>query len=211
MIRESRLLLHWSPRSPYVRKVMIAAHELALEDRIDTVRTVVGGTTPHLELMEDNPLGKLPTLIPADGTAIYDSYVILEYFHSLKPQAGLIPPEGPARITALRHHALGNGMLDILLQWLGERGRPPERQSEPHIALWRGKIAACVEALDTEADTLAATKLNIGHIAIGVALGYLDFRFKAEPWRPGHDRLAAWYETFERRKSAQAHAPADDI
>jgi glutathione S-transferase len=210
MIRESRLLLHWSPRSPYVRKVLIAAHEAGLEDRIDTTRTVVGGTTPHLELMEDNPLGKLPTLIPADGRAIYDSYVILEYFHQLSPKAGLIPEGGPARIETLRHHALGNGMLDILLQWLGERGRPPERQSEPHIALWRSKITACITTLESEADTLAATKFNIGHIAIGTALGYLDFRFKSDHWRPGHDRLAAWYETFRLRPSVVAHPPVDD-
>ena len=210
MIRESRLLLHWSPRSPYVRKVMIAAHEAGLEDRIDTVRTVVGGTTPHLELMEDNPLGKLPTLIPADGEAIYDSHVILEYFHLRNPAADLIPHDGPARISALRRRALGNGMLDILLQWLGERGRPPERQSEPHIALWRSKIAACIITLESQADQLAATKFDIGHIAIGTALGYLDFRFKSEPWRPGHERLAAWYETFLLRPSVIAHPPVDD-
>ena len=55
--------LHWSPRSPYVRKVMIVAHELGLADRIETVRTVVGGTTPHRELMRENPLGKIPTLV----------------------------------------------------------------------------------------------------------------------------------------------------
>ncbi len=120
-------------------------------------------------------------------------------------------PRGSRLLLHWSPRALGNGMLDILLQWLGQRGRPPERQSEPHIALWRGKIAASIEALDTKAGALAATKLNIGHIAIGVALGYLDFRFKSDPWRPGHDRLAAGHETFERRKSAKAHTPADDI
>ena len=210
MIAEPRLLLHWSPRSPYVRKVMIAADELGLLPRLDTVRTVVGGTTAHIELMEDNPLGKLPTLILPDGTAIYDSYVILEYLHSQNQAARLIPPGGLARIVALRRHALGNGMLDILLQWLGERGRPAERQSEAHIALWRGKIAASIEALDTEADDLAATVFSIGHLAIGVALGYLDFRFKSEPWREGHERLAAWYTSFQALPCVLAHPPQDD-
>jgi hypothetical protein len=33
--------LHWSPRSPYVRKVMIAANEVGIADRLDCVRTVV--------------------------------------------------------------------------------------------------------------------------------------------------------------------------
>ena len=64
--------LHWSPRSPYVRKVMIVAHELGLADRIEMVRTVVGGTTPHRALMQVNPLGKIPTLMLEDGTALYD-------------------------------------------------------------------------------------------------------------------------------------------
>ena len=204
------MTLHWSPRSPYVRKVMIAAHELGLADRLDRVRTVVGGTTPHLGLMEQNPLGKLPTLVLDDGTVIYDSYVIIEYLDTLAGGGKLVPPDGHARITELRWHALGNGMLDILLQWLGERGRPEERQSPAHIELWRGKIHAAVDSLDQEAEPLSAAPFGIGQIAIGVALGYLDFRFAAEQWRDGHESLADWYETFLRRPSVVAHAPVDD-
>jgi glutathione S-transferase len=211
MSRESRLLLHWSPRSPYVRKVMIAAHETGVEARMDTVRTMVGGTTPHLELMHDNPLGKLPTLILPDGTALYDSYVILEYFDMITTGTPLIPPSGSERLLALRWHALGNGMLDILLQWLGERGRPEERRSEAHIALWRSKIEASGTALEQEADDLRATAFGIGHLAIGVALGYLDFRFPMIAWREGHGRLRGWYETkFNSRASVRAHAPTED-
>src|SRR5580692_2915723 len=69
--------LHWSPRSPYVRKVMIAAGELGLQDRLECVRTVVGGTKPHLELMQVNPLGKIPTLELEDGRVLYDSFVLI--------------------------------------------------------------------------------------------------------------------------------------
>jgi glutathione S-transferase len=211
MNRNPRLLLHWSPRSPYVRKVMIAAHETGVEARLDTVRTMVGGTTPHLELMHDNPLGKLPTLILPDGTALYDSYVIIEYFDMVSTGTRLIPPSGQDRLLALRRHALGNGMLDVLLQWLGERGRPEERQSAAHIALWRTKIEASTEALEQDADHLTETPFGIGHLAIGVALGYLDFRFPALDWRKGHGRLKSWYETnFNTRASVQAHAPAED-
>src|SRR5450631_32330 len=77
------MILHWSPRSPYVRKVMIAISEMGLGDRIRTVRTVAGGTTPHPELMKINPVGKIPTLELPDGTAIYDSPVIIEYLDTL--------------------------------------------------------------------------------------------------------------------------------
>ncbi len=122
------MTLHWSPRSPYVRKVMIAAHELGLADRLRTVRTVVGGTAPHRELMRDNPLGKIPTLVLKDGVAVYDSPVICEYLDTLHDGPKLYPP-WPARLTALRRQALGDGILDVALGWLSERLRPAERQS----------------------------------------------------------------------------------
>jgi glutathione S-transferase len=201
--------LHWSPRSPYVRKVMIAAHELGLADRLQTVRTVVGGTLPHLELMRDNPLGKIPTLVLADGTIIYDSPVICEYLDTLHAGAKLFP-DWPDRLTALRRLALGDGMLDIALAWLGERFRPQETQSKPHMTLWQAKLRCCVEALEQEADALVEGRFTIGHISIGIALAYLDFRFSDLNWRDGHPRLAAWHAMFDARASVQANPPVDD-
>jgi glutathione S-transferase len=201
--------LHWSPRSPYVRKVMIVAHELGVAQRLETVRTVVGGTTPHLELMRDNPLGKIPTLVLQDGAIIYDSPVICEYLDTLHDGPKLFP-DWPERLTALRRLALGDGMLDIALAWLGERFRPVEKQSEPHMALWRAKLLACIDALERDADALAAGRFTIGHIAIGIALSYLDFRFDDLAWRDGHPRLAAWHATFDARPSVQANPPIDD-
>ena len=166
-----QMTLHWSPRSPYVRKVMIAAHEMGLQDRLRTVRTVVGGTTPHRELMRINPLGKIPTLELEDGSVLYDSPVICEYLDTLHDGPKLFPAAWPARGVALRRLALGDGMLDAALPWLGERFRPPEKQSQPHMDLWRAKLLACVDALEQEADALAEGALTIGHVAIGVALG----------------------------------------
>jgi glutathione S-transferase len=206
----SQMTLHWSPRSPYVRKVMIAAHEMGLQDRLRTVRTVVGGTTPHLALMRINPLGKIPTLELEDGTVLYDSPVICEYLDTLHDGSKLFPVAWPARGVALRRLALGDGMLDAALPWLGERFRPADRQSQPHIELWRAKLLACVDALEHEADALADDKLTIGHLAIGVALGYLDFRFDELHWRDRHPRLAAWHATFNQRPSVAANPPIDD-
>jgi glutathione S-transferase len=201
--------LHWSPRSPYVRKVMIVAHELGLADRLQTVRTTVGGTTPHLELMRENPLGKIPTLVLHDGTIIYDSPVICEYLDTLHNGLRLFP-DWPERLTALRRLALGDGMLDIALAWLGERFRPKEKQSEPHMELWRGKIRSSVDALEREADALTASRFTIGHIAIGIALAYLDFRFADLDWRDGHPRLAALQAMFDARPAVLANPPIDD-
>ncbi len=204
-----KMLLHWSPRSPYVRKVMIAAHEMGLQDRLHCVRTVVGGTTPHLELMQENPLGKIPTLVLADGTILYDSPVVCEYLDTLHNGPKLFP-SGPDRFTALRRLALGDGMADMVLSLLSEGFRPAERQSQPHMDLWRGKLDACIPALENEADALAAGPFSIGHIAIGVALAHIDFRVKGLDWRAGNPKLTAWHAAFNARPSALANPLVDD-
>jgi glutathione S-transferase len=189
---------------------MIAAHEMGLSDRMRIVRTIVGGTTPHAELMRINPLGKIPTLELEDGSVIFDSPVIIEYLDTLHTGPRLYPLAWPERLTALRRHALGQGMLDNALPLLGEGFRPAERQSEPHKELWRAKLRACVDALEHEAEALGSSEFTVGHLAIGVALAYLDFRFAGMAWRDGHPGLAAWHATFDARPSVQANLPVDD-
>jgi glutathione S-transferase len=159
--------------------------------------------------MRQNPLGKIPTLVLDDGTVLYDSPVICEYLDGLHDGPKLYPA-WPERLTALRRLALGDGMLDIALAWLGERFRPVERQSAPHIALWQGKLRACVDALEAEAGAFGSGAPTIGHIGIGVALSYLDFRFGDLRWRDGHPHLAAWQASFEARPSVTANPVVDD-
>src|SRR5256885_15526643 len=100
----TKMLLHWSPRSPYVRKVLIAAHEAGLADRIETVRTLVAASEPNVELMKENPQSRLPTLRLADGTVIYDSVVICEYFDSLHNGTKLFPEKFPERLGGTGRH-----------------------------------------------------------------------------------------------------------
>ena len=204
------MLLHWSPRSPFVRKVMIAAHECGLSDRIETVRTVVAASEPNIELMKENPQSRLPTLRLSDGTVIYDSPVICEYFDMAADGGKLFPQAFPDRLVALRRQSLGDGILDTLLMWRGEVTRPPAQQSIKHMQAWRLKTKVSVDALEEEADALAASRFSIGHIALGVALGYIDFRFPELSWRQDHPKLAAWHATFEARPSARANMPVDE-
>ena len=203
-----RMKLHWSPRSPFVRKVMIVAHELGLADRLDCIRTVAATTKPHDVLMRDNPLSKLPTLVLADGTVIYDSPVICEYFDSLHDGSKLFPAALPERLTALRWQALGDGMLDFLLLWRNELSRPA--QSEPHITSYRIKRAKTLESLEAEAPLLERTPYCIGHIAVGVALSYIDFRFPEDQWRQAHPKLAAWHAKVAARPSFKVTEAVDD-
>ena len=101
--------LHWSPRSPFVRKVMLFAHETGLVDRLTCVRTVVAMKAPNAALLPDNPLNKIPTLVLDDGSPLYDSGVICEYLDTLHDRPKLFPTEGRARWIALRRQALANG------------------------------------------------------------------------------------------------------
>jgi glutathione S-transferase len=200
--------LHWSPRSPFVRKVMIVAHERGMLDRITCVRTVAEMTTPHAELMRDNPLSKIPTLVLDDGTVLYDSPVICEYLDVLDGTPRLFPTAAKARMIAMRRQALGDGFLDILVTNRNERARA--QPSDAHLASAAVRKAAVLDHLEREAEALTTTPFGIGHIAIGCALSYLDFRYAGEDWRKGHLRIANWHAAFAARPSVRATLPVDD-
>ena len=194
--------LHWSPRSPFVRKVMVAAHELGLVDRLSLVRTVVAMKATNKDLLPDNPLSKLPTLVLDDGTPLYDSVVICEYFDTLHNGAKLFPTDPKAKWTALRRHALGDGVLELLILWRNERER--EHPAPAFLTSFQEKFDASLDALEKDASDIAATPFGIGHIAIGCALSYSDFRFGDLDWRADHPQIAAWHKTFSERPSARA-------
>ena len=202
--RGASLRLHWSPRSPFVRKVMIAAHELDLVDRIDKVRTVVAMRQPNVALLSDNALGKIPTLLLPDGTALFDSLTICEYLDDLAGGGRIIPRAGPARWRALTRHALGTGLLDLLILWRNEREKPAERQTPEWISAFTLKTQTALDRLEAEAASLAETPFGVGEIAIGCVLSYLDFRYADLGWRNGRAGLAAWHESFAARPSARA-------
>jgi glutathione S-transferase len=202
--------LYWSSRSPYVRKVMMAAHETGLVDKLDCQRVVVSAFAENTDMLPVNPLGKIPTLILDDGTAIYDSPVICEYLDGLHGGQKLFPPSGMARFTALKWLALGDGMLDMLLARMYElRTRTDEQRSQKLLDAIAVKQKTCLDALDAMAADLTKTPVNIGHLAIGCALGYLDFRFGDDDWRKERPALAAWHAAFKQRPSVVATEPED--
>jgi len=201
--------LYWSSRSPFVRKVMIFAHECGLASQIECERTPVAMNKPNVGLLKINPTGKIPTLLLDDGSALYDSTVICEYLDSLHSGRPLFPLSGPTRWTALRRHALGNNLTDNLMLWRNEILRPASQQSPEILAAFEMKVRNAVAALDGEADALAAEPVNIGHVAIATALSYTDFRFAHLAWRLGNDRITSWYETFAQRPSVINTAHVD--
>lgn len=202
--------LFWSPRSPYVRFVTVVAHEVGLGENIECYRTLVNIEEPHAELLEHNPLCKIPTLVLDDGTSIYDSRVICEYLDEIQGRK-LLPAGGPERLAELRRQALGVGLIDLLLSWLLERNRPEEKQLPGVIGAIRIKYTRVLDELEELAPQLASSPFRMGHVAIGVALSYSDFRFTAVDWRTGRSRLAEWHAQFVKRPSYLADPFFDEI
>lgn len=200
--------LLWSSRSPFVRKVMVAAHEVGVAGRIATERVVVGADKPNPGVMALNPLNKIPTLVLDGGTVLYDSRVIAEYLDTLHDGPKLFPAEPAARFATLRRQALGDGLMEVIVLRLGEQNRPGQTRSESHLSSYRLKIASALDCIEAEGIDDAATP-DIGHIAIGCALAHLDFRFAADAWRTGRPGLSAWFGAFAERPSMRATQYAD--
>lgn len=202
--------LHWSPRSPFVRKVMIVLHETGQATKVDCVRSVVAiSQPPNAALMTDNPLNKIPTLITDDGIALFDSRVICEYLDS-KTAFGLFPSAPEARFQHLRWQALADGLTDNLLLWRTEL----TRDTGPWEAVtsgWLTKTRASMTLLENEAADFETTPFGIGHIALICALGQLDFRWPDCGWRDHFPLLATLEKKLSQRPSViAAPIPVDD-
>src|SRR5262245_7157233 len=213
VVRGGELMkLLWSSRSPFVRKVMVAAHEVGVAGRIATERVVVAANKPNLEVMALNPLNKIPALVLDDGAVLYDSRVIVEYLDMLHDGQKLVPTTESARWGALRRQALGDGLMELGVLLLGERTRPREAQSESHLAAFRRKIASVLDRLEAAAEAEGLTlgrPPDIGHSGIACALAHLAVRHAAQAWRTGRPGLAVWYGTFAARPSMRATQYAD--
>ncbi len=204
------ITLHWSPRSPFVRKVMVAAHELGLADRLTLRRTVVQMTEPNPDLLSDNPLSRIPTLVLEDGTVLIDSGVICEYLDALAGGGRIVPASGPARWVELSRHALASGLLEILILWRNERNKPAEKQTAAWLASFDTKTQEALARFERSIVPIGAGPLGLSSIALGCCLSYLDFRFDDLNWRADHPALAAWHAEFCRRPSAKATEVVND-
>jgi glutathione S-transferase len=185
------MILRSTPTSPFSRKVKIAAMVLGLEDRI--VPEFADPLRVDDTLREQNPLGKMPTLILEDGRIIYDSVVILDYLDGLAGGGKIVPSDPDLRVAAQTLQALGDGIMDaaILIVYEG-RHRPAEKHHEPWLDYQRGKILRALTQLDAKPPV---SEPNAGTIALACALGYLDWR-KQVDWRPKFTNLVAWLDAF---------------
>ncbi len=195
------LRLIGSLTSPYVRKVRIVMAEKRIEHYLDLEDV----WAPDTKIQDANPLGKVPCLIMEDGGAVFDSRVIVEYLDTMTPVSKLVPPNGRERAEVRTWEALADGVIDaLILTRLEQTQRPSDHQSQKWIDRQMGKVNAGLAAMSRglgEKPWCNGHGYTLADIAVGCALGYLDFRFPHIKWRDSYPNLAKLQEKLLARPS----------
>lgn len=195
-----------TPTSPYSRKVRIAL----AEKKVEYEMAEISPWTPENPVLAYNPLGKVPVLVLDDGTALFDSRVIVDYVDSVSPVSRLIPEPTRQRILVRRWEALADGLCDAAVSIVLEDRRPAAQQSPESLARQRQKLAAGVAALASDLGDKAwcnGEGYSLADIAVGCALGYLAFRGRELSWTNEHPNLVRLAEKLDRRPSFADTAP----
>ena len=188
--------------SPYVRKVRIVMAEKKLDYQFELEEVWTSDA-----ILKSNPLGKVPCLVLDGGEAIFDSRVIVEYVDTRSPVSRLIPDGNRERTEVRTWEALADGVLDAAILARLEQtwaGRAAEQRSQPWVDRQLGKVDAALAAMSTglaEKPWCTGNHLTLADIAVGCAVGYLDFRFPAIAWRERHANLARLSDKLEARAS----------
>ena len=192
-----------SNSSPYVRKVRVVMAEKRLEYGFVIEDVWAGNTT----ISTSNPLGKVPCLIMEGGEALFDSRVIVEYLDTLSPVGKLIPAVGRERAEIKTWEALADGVLDAAILARLEAtwsGRSPEQRSQAWIDRQIHKIHEALKVMSLglgDKPFCAGIHLSLADIAVGCALGYLDFRFPELDWRGSYPELVKLHDKLMQRAS----------
>lgn len=191
--------------SPFVRKVQVLLHETGQTDDVEIVNVAMTPTKANSEAVAANPAGKIPVLVRENGPALYDSRVITRFFDD-RAGAGLYPAAHLWETLTLE--ATADAIMDAGVLMVYEyRVRPAEKVFDEWVEAQWGKIERSVTAVNERWMSHLAGPLDMSHIAMGCALGYLDFRHGDRDWRSGNDALAAWYARFAERESMRATPP----
>ena len=198
-----------SNSSPYVRKVRVVMAEKKLD--YEYVQEDVWSANTEITL--SSPLGKVPCLVMEGGEAIFDSRVIVEYLDTLSPVGKLIPGMGRERAEVKTWEALADGVLDASILARLEAtwgGRTAEQRSQAWIDRQLGKVDAALQAMSKGLGDKAfcvGIHLTLADVAVGVALGYLDFRFPQINWREQYPNLLKLQDKLMQRASFAGTQP----
>lgn len=196
--------------SPYVRKVRVVLAEKKLDYQF-----VLEDVWARDDILASNPLGKVPCLVMEGGEAVFDSRVIVEYVDMLSPVGKLIPATGRERAEVRTWEALADGLLDASIAARLEQtwaGRAEGERSQAWIDRQMVRVESALQAMSRGLGEKAfcagaGTHFTLADIAVGVALGYLDFRFPAIDWRGAHPNLQRLHDKLVVRQSFIDTAP----
>ncbi|MXN17729.1 glutathione S-transferase [Pseudooceanicola sp. GBMRC 2024] len=204
------LKLFHAAASPFVRKVVVAARERGLFERLELIAAAPLPIRRDPQVARHNPSGKIPCLLLPDGSALFDSRVITAWIDA-QGQDGeaLYPVEGEARFRVLTLEALADSILDAAILLRSEETLRPEPLRWPDWSAGQAaKITAGLDALERSWGPCLGQSFHAGAIATACALGYLDFRLPGMEWRSGRPALAGWYEQILVRPSMRLSDPA---
>ena len=190
--------LYYSATSPFVRKVLLSAHEKGFYESIEFLSE--GGVG------RDNPLAKVPALVVSEREVIIDSFVICDYFESFQPNPTLIPTDSCRRNHVLRLHALGDGIMESAVASVMEGRRPKDKQWQDFHSAQHAKINNALVAIESQVHNFVEM-VDLGTLTVAAALGYLDLRFSDWDWSARCPELAGWYARFCDRPSMRATRP----
>lgn len=192
--------------SPFARKVRVVLAEKHIDCELEV--DIPWNEDSHVP--DYNPLGKIPVLLLDDGTALYDSRVIVEYLDHASPVGRLLPQESHSRILVKRWEALADGVSDAVATIFLEKKRPEARQSADWILRQEKKVFRGLEVLAEELGEKTWCRedaFTLADISTGCALGYLDFRFPEIKWREAHPNLARLAARLAERASFGGTVP----
>ncbi|MBD9459879.1 glutathione S-transferase family protein [Pseudomonas sp. PDM05] len=198
----STMTLFHNPASPFVRKVRVLLIETGQQDRVALQATLPTPVQPDLQVVQGNPVGKIPALRLADGSMLHDSRVILDYLDHQHVGNPLIPRDGSARWRRLTLASMADGIMDAAVLVRYETAmRPVQKHWDQWLDEQRNKIRRSVAELEADAIAELASHFDIAAISVACALGYLDFRHPDLQWRLDNPKLAAWYAEVSQRPS----------
>jgi glutathione S-transferase len=198
-----------SPASPYARKVRV----VMAEKKLDYQYVIEDVWAADSTITESNPLGKVPCLVMEGGEAVFDSRVIVEYLDTLSPVGKLIPTQGRERAEVKTWEALADGLMDAALLARMEvifKGRTEAQRSQAWIDRQISKINAVLKAMSTglgEKPFCSGVHFSLSDVAVGCALGYLDYRFPQIAWRQTYPNLVKLQDKLSQRASFIETAP----
>lgn len=194
----------WSPRSPFVRKTLICAHELGLAESLTLIPATVGSALLSPEVMAISPLNRIPALLKGENgaapeTEILGSGNICRYLSAMSDGAVVPAYASPAYWDATLLESIGDGIMDNNVLRLGDMLRPQDSRSEPHLEAFKTKTTSALNWLEDHAALLSGDNFCVGKTSIAAALSHLDFRFETDNWRQNRPKLQAWYEGIAQR------------